>query len=254
MLSLYETYISQMEPLLPRITHLALKSRLEIRSMQGYAEQSAGSAKYLQGSADGSRPGVLLVNTGDLRRRTTIPVEASAYHEGIPGHHLQIGVALQLDIPEFRREGSFTAYTEGWALYAEQLGKELGFYRNPYSDYGRLSNELLRAIRLVVDTGVHYKRWARAEVVNYFHEHSSEDEPTVQSETDRYIAQPAQALAYRIGEETILELRRESQKRLGRRFDLAAFHDEVLSAGSIPLDVLRDRVTAWTEQQTDKVQ
>jgi uncharacterized protein (DUF885 family) len=249
LLGLYRSYIAQMEPHIPKLTHVAPKSPLEVRPMGTYGGQSAASARYLQGTADGSRPGILLANTGDLRHRTNVGIEATAYHEGIPGHHLQISIAQQLAIPAFRREGSYTAYTEGWALYAERLGKELGFYRDPYSDYGRLSNELLRAIRLVVDTGLHRRRWTRQQVVDFFHQHSSEDEPTVQSETDRYIAQPAQALAYKLGEQTILELRQESKSTLGPRFDTRAFHDEVLGAGSVPLDILRARVSSWAQHQ-----
>lgn len=248
-LSLYRNYIAQMEPFVPKLTHLTAKSHLEVRSMETYSEQSAASAKYLQGSVDGSRPGILLVNTGDLSHRTIVGIESTAYHGGIPGHHLQISIAQQLAIPAFRREGGYTAYTEGWALYSEKFGKDLGFYRDPYSDYGRLSNELLRAIRLVVDTGVHHDRWSRQQVVDFFHQHSSEDEPTVQSETDRYIAQPGQALAYKLGEQTILELRQQSKATLSARFDIRAFHDEVLGAGPIPLDVLRTRVSSWAKRQ-----
>jgi uncharacterized protein (DUF885 family) len=245
LLGLYRNYISQMQAALPRMFRIGPLPPLEVRPAPGYSESETASAKYLQAPPDGSRPAILLINTGHLQSRTVIGVESTAYHEGVPGHHLQISVALRLAIPEFRREGSFVAFTEGWALYAEGLARELGFYRTPYSEYGRLSNELLRAIRLVVDTGIHHDHWTRQQVVDYFHENSSEDEPTVQSETDRYIAQPAQALAYKIGEHTILELRREAESALGNHFRLQDFHEQVLGEGSIPLDVLRSRVKQW---------
>ncbi|HTU45317.1 MAG TPA: DUF885 family protein [Bryobacteraceae bacterium] len=246
--SLYRKYISGMEPLIPQLTHLGRVTPLEIRSMGAYNQSSAASAKYLQGTDDGSRPGILLVNTSDLHDRTIVGIEATAYHEGIPGHHLQISIAQHLPLPAFRKENSYTAYTEGWALYAELLGKELGFYRDPYSDYGRLSNELLRAVRLVVDTGLHYRHWKRQDVVDFFHEHTSEDEPTVQSETDRYVAQPAQALAYKIGEQQILEMRAQAKAALGNQFDIRAFHDQLLGAGSLPLDVLQERMNSWIKR------
>ncbi len=249
LLGLYRDYISHMQTALPRMFRIGTLPPLDIRPVPTYNEAAAASAKYLQGPPDRSRPAILLVNTGHFQSRTVVGVESTAYHEGVPGHHLQISLALRLAIPEFRREGSYTAFTEGWALYAEGLGQELGFYRTPYSEYGRYSNELLRAIRLVVDTGIHYQHWTRQQVVDYFHENSSEDEPTVQSETDRYIAQPAQALAYKIGEQTILDLRRQANSVLGPRFRITDFHDQVLGAGSIPLDVLRIRVTAWIANQ-----
>jgi uncharacterized protein (DUF885 family) len=249
LLALYRDYIAQMQAALPRMFHVGMLPPLEIWPVPTYSENAAASAKYLQAPPDGSRPAILLINTGHLQSRTIVGVESTAYHEGVPGHHLQISTALRLAIPEFRREGSFAAFTEGWALYAEGLGQELGFYRTPYSEYGRLSNELLRAVRLVVDTGIHNQHWTRQQVVDYFHEHTSEDEPTIQSETDRYIAQPAQALAYKVGEQTILNLRRQAQSALGTRFRLEDFHDEVLGEGSIPLDVLRTRVEKWIARQ-----
>jgi uncharacterized protein (DUF885 family) len=241
--------MAQMQAAPPRIFHVEMVPPIEIRPVPTYSENAAASAKYLQAPPDGSRPAILLVNTGHLPSRTIVGVESTAYHEGVPGHHLQISIALRLTIPEFRREGSFTAFTEGWALYAEGLGQELGFYRTPSSEYGRLSNEMLRAIRLVVDTGIHFQHWTRQQVVNYFHENSSEDEPTIQSETDRYIAQPAQALAYKIGEQTILDLRRQAQSALGAHFRLEDFHGQVLGEGSIPLSVLRTRIKEWMTHQ-----
>jgi uncharacterized protein (DUF885 family) len=163
---------------------------------------------------------------------------------------MQVSIAQELPtLPPFRQQAGYTAYAEGWALYSERLGKEIGFYQNPYSDYGRLQDEMLRAIRLVVDSGFHYKHWTREQVVNFFHDHSNTDEPTVQSETDRYIAWPAQALAYKVGQLTILKLRSEAQKDLGNKFDIKGFHDEVLGAGGLPMDVLEARIHSWINTQ-----
>jgi uncharacterized protein (DUF885 family) len=159
---------------------------------------------------------------------------------------MQIAIAQELDdLPPVRRQVNYTAFVEGWALYSERLGKEVGFYQDPYSDYGRLQDEMLRAIRLVVDTGFHYKKWTRQQVVGFFHDHSGIDEVEVQSETDRYISDPGQALAYKVGQLKILELREKAQKELGQRFDIRGFHDTVLDAGALPLDVLETRVNAW---------
>ena len=180
-----------------------------------------------------------MVNTGNFEKGTTLDIETTAYHEGVPGHHMQISIAQEL--PEFRSSAStknYTAYTEGWALYSERLGKEVGFFQDPYSYYGHLQDDMLRAIRLVVDTGFHYKHWTRQQVVDFFHDHSAIDEAEVQSETDRYMAWPAQALGYKIGQLEILKLRQYAKDQLGDKFDLRAFHDEVLSGGALPMDVL----------------
>jgi uncharacterized protein (DUF885 family) len=177
-------------------------------------------------------------------------VEAIAYHEGIPGHHLQISIAQELNgLPDFRKQEGYTAFVEGWALYSERLGKEVGFYQDPYSDYGRLEADNWRAIRLVIDTGVHSQHWTRQQMVDFFHDHSGMDETTIQTETDRYIAWPGQALAYKIGQLKLLELRDRAKKALGGKFDLRAFHDELLDSGALPLDVLSDRIDAWIASQ-----
>jgi uncharacterized protein (DUF885 family) len=168
----------------------------------------------------------------------------------VPGHHFQISIAQELpSLPPFRQHAFYTAYTEGWGLYAERLGKEVGFYQDPLSEYGRLSAEMLRSIRLVVDTGVHAKGWTRQQMVDYFHQHSTEDEPSIQAEVDRYIAMPAQALAYKVGQLKILELRKRAQDALGPKFDIRAFHDEVLGGGALPMDVLDARIKAWIAGQ-----
>ena len=254
LLEKYRQYIKQMEPKLPKLFGLLPKTSVEVRPVEEFQEKEAASASYIQGTPDGSRPGIIRVNTGDFAHRTLLNVESTAYHEGIPGHHLQISIAQTLPgLPPFRQQAGYTGYIEGWALYSERLGKDVGFYQDPYSDYGRLSDEMLRAIRLVLDTGVHYKRWTRQQMIDFFHAHSSEDEPGVQAETDRYIAIPAQALAYKLGQLEILKLRDRAHAELGSKYDIRAFHDEILNGGALPLDVLDARVTAWiAAQKSDK--
>jgi uncharacterized protein (DUF885 family) len=250
LLDAYRHYLDQMEPQLPKLFGLLPKARVEVRPVEQYREKEAAAAQYYPGTPDGSRPGAVLINTGDFQKRSLLTVESTAYHEGIPGHHMQFAIAQTLpELPPFRQHASYTGYVEGWALYAESLGKEIGFYQDSYSDYGRLSDEMLRAVRLVLDTGVHYKHWTRQQMVDFFHEHTSADEPEVQSETDRYIAVPAQALAYKLGQLEIQRLQRQTQAELGDRYDVRAFHDEILNGGALPLDVLDGRVTAWIAAQ-----
>ena len=177
-------------------------------------------------------------------------VEAIAYHEGVPGHHLEYSISSELTtIPSFRKYSWFPAFSEGWALYSERLGKDVGFYQDPYSEYGRLGNEMWRSVRLVVDTGVHYKHWTREQMVDYFHQHTAMDEPNIQTEVDRYIAWPGQALTYKLGQMEILGLREQAKKELGPKYDIKSFHDEILSAGPLPLEVLHTRVTSWIAKQ-----
>ena len=245
-LETYRRYIGQMQLELPKLFGLLPKTAVEVRPTEEFREKEAASAEYNQGTPDGSRPGIIFVNTGDYQNRSLLSVESTAYHEGVPGHHMQISIAQALpDLPPFRQQGGYGAYVEGWALYSERLGKDIGFYQDPYSDFGRLSDEMLRAVRLVTDTGVHYKHWTRQQMVDFFHEHSTEDEPDVQSETDRYIAIPGQALSYKLGQLEILKLRQLAQTELGEKYDIRAFHDEILNGGALPLDVLEARVTAW---------
>ncbi len=242
----YRGYIAGMEPELPKLFGLLPKTNVVVKPVEKFREKEAAAAEYHPGTPDGSRPGQIFVNTGDFANRSVLSIESTAYHEGIPGHHLQLSIAQTLPkLPPFRQQAGYTAYIEGWALYAEQLGKEVGFYKDPLSDYGRLSDELLRADRLVLDTGVHYKHWTRQQMVDFFHAHSSQDEPDVQAETDRYITWPGQALAYKTGELKILELRARAEQALGDKFDIRAFHDEILSGGALPLDVLETRVDNW---------
>ena len=212
--------------------------------------QSAMATHYQTGTPDGRRPGRVVVATSNFAQRSLIDDEAIAYHEGIPGHHMQLSAAQQLTgLPKFRLHGGNSGYVEGWALYAEQLGKEIGFYQDPFSDYGRLSSELFRAVRLVVDTGIHSQGWTRDQVVEFFRRSGAIDEPTIQAETDRYIAWPAQALAYKLGQLKFLKLRDRARKELGPKFDLRSFHDEMLSGGVLPLDLLESRTNSWTQAQ-----
>jgi uncharacterized protein (DUF885 family) len=249
-LDLYRKYEDQMYARLPQMFGRLPKAKLEVLPVEEFREKEAADASYMDGTPDGSRPGHIMVNTGDFAKRTVLDIETTAYHEGVPGHHMQISIAQELpELPPFRRHGEYTAYTEGWALYSERLGKEVGFYQDPYSYYGHLQDDMLRAIRLVVDTGFHYKHWTRQQVVDYFHEHSTIDEVSVQSETDRYMAWPAQALGYKIGQLEILKLRQYSKDQLGDKFDLRAFHDEVLAGGALPMDVLSTRIHEWAGQQ-----
>jgi uncharacterized protein (DUF885 family) len=244
-LDLYRKYIDQMYTKLPDLFGRLPKERVDVKPIEEFREKEA-STEYIEGTPDGSRKAHVMVNTGDFEKRTTLDCETTAYHEGVPGHHMQISIAQEIpELPPFRQHENYTAYTEGWALYAEELGKEVGFYQDPYSYYGHLQDDMLRAIRLVVDTGFHYKHWSRQQVVDFFHEHSAIDEPDVQSETDRYMAWPAQALGYKIGQLEIFKLRQYAKDQLGDKFDVRGFHDELLSGGALPLDILSTRIHAW---------
>jgi uncharacterized protein (DUF885 family) len=250
LLGLYTDYSRQMEEELPKLFGHLPKSRLVIIPMEAARSKNAVPADYTNGAADGSRPGRINVNEWDPEHRLLLNVEAIAYHEGVPGHHLQLSLAQEMpNLPAFRRHGGYTAFVEGWALYAERLGQEVGRYQDPYSEYGRLENEMWRAIRLVIDTGVHAKHWSREQMVEYFHRYTAMDEPNVQSEVDRYIAWPGQALAYKLGQLKILALRDEARRKLGNRFELRAFHDEVLHSGALPLDILESQMKAWIDAQ-----
>jgi uncharacterized protein (DUF885 family) len=250
LLELYSKYAQQMEARLPELFGRLPKNKLVVIPMDNFRAKDSVPADYSPGAADGSRPGRINVNEYDPQHRLLLNVEAIAYHEGVPGHHLQFSIAQELpDLPPFRRHGEYTAFTEGWAFYAERLGKEIGFYQDPYSDYGRLENEMWRDIRLVVDTGVHAKHWTRDQMVEYFHRYTAMDEPNIQTEVDRYIAWPGQALAYKLGQLEILKLREEAKSKLGAKFDLRAFHDEIVGNGPLPLDVLDKQVEAWITAQ-----
>ncbi len=248
----FRRYIAQMEPKLPELFTLLPKSPVTVEAIPAF--QAAAATHYVTGTPDGKRPGRVVVATSNFAERSLIDDEAIAYHEGVPGHHMQLSVQQQLTgLPKFRLHGlGFNAYIEGWALYAEELGKEVGFYQDPVSDYGRLSSELFRAVRLVVDTGIHSKGWTRDQVVDFMRKSGAVDEPTIQSETDRYIAWPAQALSYKLGQLKIRELRERARKELGPKFDIRKFHDEMLDGGTLPLDLLEARTDKWIAVQRSK--
>ena len=245
----FRHYISQMEGKLPDLFTLLPKSPVTVEAIPEF--NAAAATHYVTGTPDGKRPGRVVVATAHYADRSLIEDEAIAYHEGVPGHHMQLSIQQQLrGLPKFRLHSfGFNAYVEGWALYAEQLGKEVGFYQDPVSDYGRLSSELFRAVRLVVDTGIHAKGWSRDQVVEFFRKTGAVDEPTIQSETDRYISWPAQALSYKLGQLKIRELRERAQKELGPKFDIRKFHDEILDGGTLPLDLLDARTDKWIAEQ-----
>jgi uncharacterized protein (DUF885 family) len=254
LLAAYRGYLTPMQAKLPQLFGRLPKAPFEVAPVPDYLEKNSAPAYYEGGTPDGSRPGRLFIDTWDATDRNLYTVEVIAYHEGLPGHHLQISIAQELtDVPAFRKFSGYTAYAEGWGLYSERLGKDVGFYQDPYSDYGRLEADIWRAIRLVVDTGVHSQHWTREQMVQYFHDHSNIDEPSIQAEVDRYIAWPGQALAYKIGQLKILELRERAKAALGDKFDLRAFHDQVLDSGALPLDLLSDRIDGWIASQKAQI-
>lgn len=245
-IGLYRKYVDGMRGKMPMLFTHQPKAALEVVPMEAFRAKDGVPADYSPGTADGSRPGRINIDTYDPTHRLTLNIEAIAYHEGIPGHHQQIALAQEMtNLPEFRKNADYNAFVEGWALYAERLGKEIGFYQDPYSEYGRLENEMWRAVRLVVDTGVHYKHWSRQQMVDYFHAHTAMDEPNIESEVDRYIAWPGQALAYKAGQIEILKLRAHAKQELGSRYDLRAFNDAVLANGALPLDTLDEIINNW---------
>jgi uncharacterized protein (DUF885 family) len=244
----FRHYIVQMQPRLTELFGLLPKTPVTIEAIP--ASQPGNATHYVPGTPDGKRPGRVVVATSNFSHRRLLNDETIAYHEGVPGHHMQISIQQQLTgLPEFRLHLINNAYAEGWAVYAEGVGKEIGFFQDPGSDYGRLTAELMRAVRLVIDTGIHSEGWSRDQAVDYFRKSGAADEPTIQAEVDRYIAWPAQALGYKIGQLKIRELRKRAEEQLGARFDLRAFHDEVLDAGNLTLDILEARVNRWIAAQ-----
>jgi uncharacterized protein (DUF885 family) len=226
------------------------KAALVVKPVEPFREQGAAGAFYEQPSADGSRPGTYYVNTIDMHGVPIFEMETLAHHEAIPGHHMQIAIAQELKgIPKFRMYGGNNAYVEGWALYTEYFPKEFGFYSDPYQDFGRLYDELLRAVRLVVDPGIHAKHWTRAQVMQYFRDNTPNPERDIFTETNRYIVWPGQATSYKIGMLKILQLRELAKKELGPKFDLREYHDLVLKDGAVPLDILEENVRAWIEKK-----
>jgi len=250
---LYQHYADQMKAKLPQLFGHLPKTPLEVVQMDAFRAPNGVPADYSPGADDGGRPGRINVNEYDPTHRLLLNVEAIAYHEGIPGHHMQFSIAQELpEVPAFRRFSTYTAYSEGWAFYSERLGKEVGFYQDPYSEYGRLENEMWRSVRLVVDTGVHDKHWSRQQMIDFFHDHTAMDDQNIETEVDRYIAWPGQALAYKLGQMKILELRERAKQALGSRFDIRAFHDAVLDEGPLPLDLLDARINLWIAEKKHK--
>ncbi len=245
----YRELQKKINGLTPRLFDIAPKADYEVREVEAFRAESAAGASYQQGTADGSRPGVFYVNTFNLKAQPIFGMETLSLHEASPGHHFQIAIAQEDGtLPAFRRFGSnYTAYVEGWALYSESLGKELGLFTDPYQWYGRLSDEQLRAMRLVVDTGLHHKGWSREQAIKYMLDNSSMAESDVVSEVERYIVWPGQALGYKIGQLEITQLRSEAEKALGAKWDIKGFHRVVLTAGQVPLPVLRELVKEWVK-------
>jgi uncharacterized protein (DUF885 family) len=245
-----DTHVKAMEARLPAFFNTIPKSALQVKAVEAFREKSAGKAFYSSPAPDGSRPGIYYVNLYDLRDMPKTELEALAYHEGVPGHHLQRAVQTELTgLPPFRRFGGFTAYTEGWGLYSEELAKDMGFYTDPYADFGRLGMELWRATRLVVDTGIHDKRWSREQAIQYLKDNTPNPQGDIEKAIERYVVYPGQATAYLIGKLKIMELRTRAQKAMGEKFDYRAFHDVVLESGPVPLDILERRVDAWIATQ-----
>lgn len=249
------TYINQataiiddMESRLDEVFNLKPKARLDVKRVEPFREKSAGKAFYQQPAPDGSRPGTYYANLYNMQDMPTYQLEALAFHEGIPGHHMQIAIAQELEgIPKFRRFGMYTAYIEGWGLYSEYLPKEMGYYQDPYSDFGRLAMELWRACRLVVDTGLHSQRWTREQAIDYLSQNTPNPEGDVVKAIERYIVMPSQATAYKVGMIKILELRQNAQTQLKEKFSLPKFHDAILANGPVPLDMLEQQVNNYIE-------
>lgn len=239
-------FIAQVMDKAPEYFHRLPEAELEVRAVEEWREATASVAFYNRPAPDGSRPGIYYVNLADMTQVLKPQIEGISYHEGAPGHHFQIARAMDLEgLPKFRRFGFYGAYIEGWGLYAERLGREMGFYQDPYSEFGHLSLELWRAVRLVTDTGLHAKRWSREDAIRYFQENSLLSERDIVKEVERYINWPGQATSYKIGQLKILELRRKAEQALGDRFDVRDFHEVVLGNGPLPLDVLEERVDAY---------
>ncbi len=241
-----EAVFAEMQQRLPELFITLPSSKLLVKAVEPYREKTSGMAFYLPPPSDGSRPGIFYANLYDMASMPVWEMQALAYHEGIPGHHLQLSVAAELKaMPTFRKHARYTAYTEGWGLYAEALPKSLGLYTDPYADFGRLSLEMWRACRLVVDTGIHAKQWTREQAIDYLSENTAASEERIRKAIERYIVMPSQATAYKIGMLKFQELRDKAQRALGDKFDIRAYHERVLSLGAVPLDVLEEQVDLW---------
>lgn len=251
LLEAYRALRDRVDAATPKLFSVRPEAEYEVRAVEPYRERSAAGGSYQRASADGTRPGIFYVNTFDLAARPSWSVESLFLHEAAPGHHFQISIQQELDdLPDFRRFSGFTAYAEGWGLYAETLGRELGMYQDPYQYFGALNAELWRAIRLVVDTGIHAKGWSRERVLEYMFENSAVAEARAIAEAERFMAIPGQALAYKIGQLKISELRARAEAELGTAFDVREFHSRVLENGSLPLAILESNIDQWLLQQT----
>ena len=249
-LALADGYLAAMKARLPEMFGRLPKADLVVKRVEAFREEPGGAAHYSSGAPDGSRPGVFYVHLSDVRATPLYEIEGTAYHEGWPGHHLQISLAQELTgLPVFRTQYSYGAYVEGWGLYVERLAKEMGFYTDPYSDFGRLGREIWRAIRLVVDTGIHAKGWSEEQALAFYTANSPQPVGKIASEVRRYFVMPGQATSYMVGQAKILALRAHARAALGSRYDPRAFHDLVLGAGSLPLPVLEARVRRWVKAQ-----
>ncbi len=249
-IKLAEGYLGEMKKKLPEYFGILPKADLVVKRVEPFREEPGGAQHYFPGTPDGSRPGTFYAHLSDMNAMPTYQLENIAYHEGLPGHHMQISIAQELTgLPKFRTQYGYTAYVEGWGLYSEALAKEMGFDSDPYNDFGRLSGEIWRAIRLVLDTGIHSKGWSEEQAVKYFMENSAQPEGAIRSEVRRYIQTPGQATCYKIGMIKLQQLRDEARKELGDKFDYRAFHDVVLGGGALPLPVLEAKVKRWIEAQ-----
>lgn len=243
-------YLEELTKKLPDYFGILPKAELEVRRVEAFREQDGAPQHYSAGAPDGSRAGTYYAHLSDMNAMPKTTMEGVAYHEGNPGHHMQISIAQELEsVPKFRTQAGFSVYSEGWGLYSETLAKEMGGYQNPYYDFGRLVNEIWRAIRLVVDTGLHSKGWTEAEAIKYFSENSSIADGAIKAEVQRYMVMPGQATSYKIGMLKIQELRQKSEDELGDKFDIKGFHDTILGSGALPLELLERRVNAWIKSQ-----
>ncbi|MEY3007037.1 MAG: hypothetical protein RI942_1379, partial [Pseudomonadota bacterium] len=245
-------WIDDMKARLDTLFLVKPQADLVVKAVEPFREKSAGKAFYQRPAPDGSRPGTYYANLYTMEAMPIYQMEALAYHEGIPGHHMQIAIAQELQgIPKFRKFGGYTAYTEGWGLYAELIPKEIGLYDNPYSDFGRLAMELWRACRLVVDTGIHAKKWTREEAIDYLKRNTPNPESDIVKAIERYVVMPSQATAYKVGMLKILELRERAKQALGEKFDIREFHDAVLKQGPLPLTALEGQIEMWIAKKQD---
>jgi uncharacterized protein (DUF885 family) len=250
LLAAYRNIAKQVDPELTRVFGRIPRLPYGVIPVPSYSEKTNTTAYYIAGSPEAHRPGYYYVNLYEVKSRPKWEMEALSLHEAVPGHHFQIAIAQELEnVPTFRRNSQFTAFTEGWGLYAESLGPELGMYSDPYSRFGQLTYEMWRAVRLVVDTGMHAKGWTRQQAIDFFVANSSKPLHDIEVEIDRYLAWPGQSLAYKSGELKMKELRAKAERELGGKFDVRAFHDELLGAGALPLSLLEERMNAWVAKQ-----